>query len=65
VTFLTGFCDILIKIKSGNFPEKSEELSYPPDRVGSVGEGAEKTGPTGPFHSSVYLMEDIKPVVVN
>ena len=31
----------------------------------SVGVEAGKTGPTGPFHSSVYLMEDIKPVEVN
>jgi hypothetical protein len=52
VTFLTGFCDILIKIKSGNFPEKREELSHPSDIVVSVGEEAEKTGPPGPFHLS-------------
>jgi hypothetical protein len=55
VTFLTGFCDILIKIKSGNFPEKREELSHLSDIVVSVGEEAGKNRTARPVPLVLFI----------
>jgi hypothetical protein len=55
VTFLTGFCDILIKIKSGNFPEKREELSHLSDIVVSVGEEAGKNRTARPVLFVLFI----------